>query len=576
MGYVLGLGGPYYHDASACLVDHDGTILAFVEEERLNRRKHNKNSRSCALSAAYCLASAGIRLEDVDEIAIAWNPTWPLFADHVADGDLIKELLSPELFASYTPARLTIVDHHLAHAASAFYPSGFAEAAVIVVDGAGDAPATSLYRGGPDGLTLVRQYPFTQSLGWFYETVAEHIGLGDWTSSGKLMGLAGYGKPVYDFDFLRADGDDGYLLDLSRYGLAPMPSAPEDYDHLRYYLQLKKALGKAFTDLGVPPHRIARRYDSATGLTPVVTEFTPDHANFAAAAQFTLEQRVLAVARAAMKQTGSANLCIAGGVGLNCSANGVLSRNSGAANMFVQPVAGDAGCAIGAALECVRRAGRLSIPRAPMRSTAWGPSFSDADIAATLKNLGIRNTFHGAAITDRTARLLADGAVVGWFQGPVEGGPRALGQRSIIADPRHVASRDRINRDIKRREMWRPLAPSILAEAAPRFMASSGTADFMIVAHMATEEASRTVPATVHVDGTLRPQTVDADTNPRYADLIEKFGAETGTPVLLNTSFNHEAEPIVCTPVDALRTFFSTPIDALALGSFLVLKDEAR
>jgi carbamoyltransferase len=572
MGYILGLGGPYYHDASACLVGPDGAIVAFVEEERLTRRKHSKDYRSCAQSAAWCLAKAGITLREVDEIAVGWHPRWPALAEYVTDSELIKELLNPDYFGGYTPARLTIVEHHLAHAASAFYPSGFSDAAVMIVDGAGDGAATSLYKGGPGGLKLIRQYPYTQSLGWFYETVAEHIGLGDWTSSGKLMGLAGYGKPVYDLDFLRADGD-GYLLDLAPYGLVDAPAWSAESDHMPYYRLLKQAYGKAFTELGVPRHRIARRYDPGSGHMTTVTEFTPDHANFAASAQSTLDQRLLELAKAAMKEAGSARLCIAGGVGLNCSSNGVLFRDGGAQELFVQPVAGDAGVAIGAALECARRAGRLSLPGRRIDSTAWGPAFTDADIAATLKALHIPHTHHGDAIADHAARALAGGRIVGWFQGPAEGGPRALGRRSILADPRDVASRDRINRDIKRREMWRPLAPSILDESAPRFMGHSGPADFMIVAHRATEEAAAAIPATVHVDGTLRPQTVHESVDPRYADLIGKFGEATGVAALLNTSFNHEAEPIVCTPIDALRTFFSTPLDALALGGFLIEKD---
>ena len=244
--------------------------------------------------------------------------------------------------------------------------------------------------------------------------------------------------------------------------------------------------------------------------------------------------------------------------------------------MFVQPVAGDAGVAIGAALECARRAGRLSLPGRRINSTAWGPAFTDADIGATLKALHIPHAHHGDAVAEHAARALAAGNVVGWFQGPAEGGPRALGRRSILADPRHVASRDRINRDIKRREMWRPLAPSILDKAAPRLMGHAGPADFMIVAHRATEEAAAAIPATVHIDGTLRPQTVHESVDPRYADLIGKFGEATGVPALLNTSFNHEAEPIVCTPTDALRTFFSTPLDVLALGGFLIVKDGER
>ncbi|QID34368.1 hypothetical protein G3260_000143 [Streptomyces albus] len=215
LAIVLGLGGPYYHDASACLVI-DGKVVAFAEEERFSRRKHHKDSRSCAVAAAYCLSEAGIPLDQIDAIAIAFNPAWPTPSDTCTDAELITELLDPALFGHYRPRQVTVVEHHLAHAASAFHPSGFDEAAVLVVDGSGDGVSATLAHGTTNGLKVLRQVPFSQSLGWFYETVAEHLGLGDWTSSGKLMGLAGYGNPDrYTLDFLTPLAG-GYHLDLSR------------------------------------------------------------------------------------------------------------------------------------------------------------------------------------------------------------------------------------------------------------------------------------------------------------------------------------------------------------------------
>ncbi|MGB6164297.1 MAG: carbamoyltransferase C-terminal domain-containing protein [Pseudonocardiaceae bacterium] len=576
MGYVLGLGGPYHHDASACLVDGTGAIVAFVEEERLSRRKHHKHSRSCTHAALFCLSSAGINLADVAEIAVAWNPRWPTPTEQITDCELIAELLNPRHFDGYVPARLSVIDHHLAHAASAFYPSGFPDAAVLVADGSGDGVATSIYRGDPNGLAPLRRYAFTQSLGWFYETVAEYIGLGDWTSTGKLMGLAAYGEPVHDFGFLQVGHDDGYLIDLSRYGMPPEGAVAADYVDLSYYHQLKRAYAEAFADLGVAGCGQKPSCDSTLGRLETTGGFTADQANLAASAQRALERCMLQLARSAMTQAGSRRLCIAGGVGLNCSANGVLYRHGDVEDLFVQPAAGDAGCAIGAALECVRRAGRLAIPGRGLDSVALGPSFDDCAIRKTLDSCQLRYTYYGDDIVEPIAAALASDAVVGWFQGPTEAGPRALGQRSILANPSKVESRDRINRDIKRREMWRPLAPSILAAAAEEFVIQPGPADFMIVAYHATGYARATIPATVHVDGSLRPHTVHENLNPRYARLLRAVEAETGVPALLNTSFNHEAEPIVCTPTDALRTFYSTPLDALALGGFLLTKDRAE
>jgi carbamoyltransferase len=259
-------------------------------------------------------------------------------------------------------------------------------------------------------------------------------------------------------------------------------------------------------------------------------------------------------------------------VGFNCAANGVLFRQSGAEELFVQPVSGDAGCAIGAALEAVRRKGRLPIPSERLRSTAFGPSFSDAQVAAALDRAKISYEHVGARITDVAARAIASGAIIGWFQGPCEGGPRALGNRSILADPRSVAQRDRVNGDVKRRETWRPLAPSIASHARDDFLVGSAPVDFMNVACAATPHAKATIPATVHVDGSVRPQLVTDAANPLFAELLRRFEHETGVPALLNTSFNQRDEPIVCAPIDAIRTFYSTPLDALAMGGFFVAK----
>jgi carbamoyltransferase len=569
---VLGLGGPYHHDGSACLIDSTGTILAFAEEERFTRRKHNKDSRSCAMSALYCLTTAGAQLGDLDEVAVAWNPRWPDDIQYIDDADLIRELLDPAYFGGYAPPRLTVIDHHVAHAASAFYPSGFDESVVLVADGSGDGISTSTFHGTAAGLDVIEQYPYTASLGWFYETVAEHLGLGDWTSAGKLMGLAAYGKPSYHLDFLITE-PDGYRLDLAKYGLHQASPSTDDYTTLDYYWRLKRAYAAAYTRLGVPPHRRSRRYDPATGRFIDDTSFTTEQANLAATVQSRLESCLIAVVSNALNETGSNNLCIAGGVGLNCTANGHLRRALDlGGRLFVQPAAGDAGCAIGAALECARRRGRLSLPTARLTDAALGPAFTDQAIRKTLDTHNVRYSYHSNRIAEPIAVALAGGAMAGWFQGRQEAGPRALGHRSILADPRRTTMRDRINANVKRREPWRPLAPSILASATDMLIADAGPAEFMIVAYEATDAARETIPATIHVDGTIRPQVVSQQTDPGYHRLLSEFEAMTGTPALLNTSFNTDTEPIVCTPTDALRTFFASPLDVLALGGFLIDK----
>ncbi len=571
MGIVLGLGGPYYHDASACLVI-DGRIVAFAEEERFSRRKHHKDSRSCAVAAAYCLSEAGITLAEVDEIAIAFNPNWPTPSETCRDAELIAELLDPSLFGHHRPSQVIVIEHHLAHAASAFHPSGFEEAAVLVVDGSGDGISATLAHGTADGLKLLRQFPFSQSLGWFYETVAEHLGLGDWTSSGKLMGLAGYGRADrYALDFL-TPRPGGYHLDLTRYGICPDEPVDDQYTDLRYYGRLKKAYAAAYTDLGIPPHRRDRTY--AGGRVVPGTGYLPEHADLAASAQHLLEQCLAELAREALTLTGTSRLCVAGGVGLNCSANGRLAQLRGVEELFVQPAAGDAGCAIGAALEVAQRRGDLALPGPAMTTAALGPAFAPGAIRTVLDDYGLVFRDHGDDLPTLVAGHLALGRTIAWFQGRMEAGPRALGRRSILADAHNPQARDHINDHVKHREPWRPLAPVLLQEAARDLIGTSTPHPFMIVARQATNAARELIPAAVHTDGTLRPQTVVRDDADPYARLLASFAEQTGRPpALLNTSFNHEAEPIVCTPRDAVATFAASPLDMLAIGPFLVRKE---
>ncbi|WP_406120401.1 hypothetical protein OIE52_50835 [Streptomyces canus] len=569
MGWFLGLGGGYFHDSAACLV-HDGKIVAFAEEERFSRRKHNGDSRSCRQAVSYCLHEAGIGIEDVDGISAGWNPYWPERREFL-DDSVARELLGDYWTDGVRAKGVRILPHHLAHAASAFYCSGASDAAVLVADGSGDGISTSLWHGGPNGLRLIREWPFTQSLGWFFETVAEHLGFASWTDAGKLMGLAPYGSDRYRFPFIRVD-DDGYRIDLSAFGLPAAGDFSAEYADLAYYQRLKEAYRTAFTDLGMERRRPVRRYDADSGQMATITEFSFKQMDFAASAQHQLEQCLVSLARSAMRATGSDKLCLAGGVALSCSANGVLAREFGAEKLFVQPAAGDSGLAIGGALELAREAGDLPAGRDRLTSMALGPSFSDDTVGRTLRHLSLTGEFLGDRIESRVAEELAAGKVVGWFQGRMEGGPRALGQRSILGDPRSVAVRDRINKTVKNRESWRPLAPSMLRSAADKYVDGQGPADFMIVAYQATDPARADIPGVVHVDGSMRPQIIDDSAQTPYARLLTAFHAATGVGTLLNTSFNHESEPIVSSPRDALRTFYSTPMDLLAIGGHLLSK----
>ncbi|MFJ9370536.1 carbamoyltransferase [Nocardia sp. NPDC101769] len=556
MGYVLGLGGPYHHDAAACLVG-DGRVLAFAEEERFSRIKHHRDSRSAAQSAAWCLRQSGIGWADIDDVAVAWNPYWPNYCDRIGDAELIAELLGPDARAAGAPRRLTVIGHHLAHAASAFYPAGVTEAAVLVVDGSGDGVSTSIHHGSPVGLRTVRELPYTQSLGWMYQNATTHVGLGDWTNAGKLMGLAAYGQPRIELPFLHLT-DDGYHLDLTRYGLPPFlgADATSRYTDFSYYRDLKLAYAKAFTDAGVPAQPPGGHHPDRMAV------------DLATSVQAALQQAMLALATNALTLTGTATLCVAGGVALNCTSNGILARTPAIADLFVQPAASDAGCALGAALECARRRGDFTVPGPRQAHTLLGPEYSHAAIETALAAAGARYSTPDD-IAAAAAHRIAAGQVVGWFQGRAEAGPRALGARSILADPRSTTLRDHVNRDVKRREMWRPLAPSML-DLTSWTTTPHGPAEAMIVAHHATDTAHEQIPGVVHVDGTLRPQRVDPQIQPTYARLLREIQAETGHAVVLNTSFNGPGEPIVATPADALASGARLGLDALAIGDYLV------
>jgi carbamoyltransferase len=391
------------------------------------------------------------------------------------------------------------------------------------------------------------------------------------------MGLAGYGDPYrYRLPFLTPEAG-GYRLDLTRWGIRPDEVVDDQYTDLRYYRRLKAAYAAAYTDLGVRPHHRPRSYQPARGCAVPETGYLPEHADLAAAVQRRLEQCLIELAREALATTGTSRLCVAGGVGLNCSANGHLAALAGMEELFVQPAAGDAGCALGAALEVALRRGDLTLPGPPMTSAALGPAFNAGTIRQALTDFGLGFTDHGDLLSVVAAEHLARGHTIGWFQGRMEAGPRALGQRSILADAHHHRARHRINHQIKHREDWRPLAPAMLEQAAPELIGTSAPHPFMIVARQATDTACEMIPAAMHTDGTLRPQTVPRNDSDPYARLLAAFGEQTGRPpAVLNTSFNHEAEPIVCTPRDAVATFAASRLDALAIGPFLVGKEHLK
>ena len=572
--YTLGLNAAF-HDSSACLV-HDGMVVAAAEEERFTRIKHAK--RPIPFSAyelpfhaiAFCLQRADIRLRDVDHVAYAYDPMpklgnhagavsltlpmepsahpvaaewespWdPLFLSSIVNAPRHLASGAPhhlrDRFAGVTaqgPYRWHWVDHHEAHAASAFLPSPFESAAVLTLDGRGEQATTTYHIGEGHRLRRLGQVDMPHSLGLLYEELTSYLGFLHSSDEYKVMALASYGKPKFKQLFraiVEVHGNGQYRIVPHRFetmfGPARAPGSPFEQRH----------------------------YDLARSLQEV------------------LEETALELAEWLHRTSGSSHLCMAGGVALNCVMNASLRDRGPFRSIWVQPAAGDAGTALGAAL-AVDAAQRQAVgPRAfRMEHAFWGPSYSDEEIESVLR----RAKLPFRRLTDvegETAALLARDHILGWFQDAMEFGPRALGSRSILASPINPSMQDRLN-GIKDREDFRPVAPVVLEDAAPQWFEGAEHSPFMLFTYQVRPDRANRIPAVKHVDGSARVQTITREQHPRYYELIKAFEARTGVPVLVNTSFNTRGAPIVCTPREAVEAYSSSPLDALVIGPFLLTK----
>jgi len=574
---ILGINA-YHANASAAIVV-DGRLIAAVEEERLNRVKYAAGFPARAIQ--FCLNQAGVKLEEVDHIAIPRDP-WarlgtklrfavrmPRFALDRARVMRRFAGIREELAASFDVApeqiraRFHRIEHHFAHLASAYFVSPYDSAAVLSADGLGDFASAMWATAEGPRMRVLGEITFPHSLGMYYTALTQYLGFWKFGDEYKVMGLAAYGQPEFLDEFrriVRADAPLSFRLGL------------------RYFTHQRQGADMTWRDANSTPV-LGRLFSSylEQRLGPARQKEEPldsRHYNLAASLQAALEEVLVAYWNALAEKTKQKSLCLAGGVAFNCVANGKVFNRTPFERVYVQPAAGDAGLSVGAAFAVLHNF--LGRPREfSMDHAYWGPGFSAAEIRHAVEASGILDEDVTAselgeeALVQTTARHIADGKIVGWFQGAAEWGPRALGNRSIVADPRRPEMKDTLNRRIKHREAFRPFAPSILEEATGEFFEEAHPSPFMTFAYPVRPEKRSVIPAPTHVDGTARLQTVNRAATPLYWKLLRAFGDLTGVPVVLNTSFN-DNEPIVCRPEEAIECFRRTRMDVLAIGNFVL------
>jgi len=550
--YFLGITAGS-HDSAVALV-RDNKIVAFVEEERFNRVKHAKGYFP-TMALNWVLKKEKIKIDDIDKIGYFLDPSIsnmvfkkihniassPVdIAASIRLSGILKNYPISNLkkYFKYKKDEINYINHHLCHSASSFLLSGFKKSSVLTIDGIGEYASTTMRYGSNNELELLHETKEPNSLGFVYSGVTEFLGFEPNEGEGKVMGLAPYGNNYYKiFDEIIKPTRNSFETKKIFFG----------FMNDKYLSFLASKLGAP----RLPFEPIEKR-----------------HMDIAYSLQKRLEQIALHLVERLVEITGNKNLCLAGGVSLNCKMNGRILESGLIDDIFIQPAAGDAGCALGAALWLAHEEG---FKFKKMDHIYFGPEYSNEEVEKALKTANLKYE----EISDPSgtaAELLAQGKIVGWFQGRMEAGPRALGNRSILADPRDPEIKDKLNYLVKHREPFRPFCPSMLDKAKKEYLENAYESPFMILSFRVPEEKRKEIPGVVHVDGTVRPQTVTKEANPKYYKLISEFEKLTGVPVVLNTSFNVKGEPMVCKPEQAIADFYSTGMDALIINDFLVAK----
>lgn len=554
---ILGISC-FYHDSAASLVQ-DGKLTAAVEEERFNRNKHYSGFPEQAIE--YCLEEGGITTDDLDYVVFYEKPflkferilksyisTFPksrevfvkTIPEWIKDKLYIKRTLKDEL--DYD-GEILFPEHHQSHAGSSFLVSPFKEAAIMSVDATGEKTTTALGKGEGNEFEIFKEIDFPHSIGLLYSTFTSHLGFYVNSGEGKVMGMASYGDPVY-YDYIKEN-----MIDIEEDGGFKL-----NMDYFAYHCSDQMYSEKFLDKFGEPRD-------------PERDNFDQRHADMAASVQKVTEEVLLKIADCLYEETETKNLCLSGGVVLNCVVNGKIKRNNPFENLYIQGAAGDDGGALGAAFYAYNTL--LDNPREfVMDNMFWGPSYTTEEVKEYLNSEGADyKEMERKELIEHTVKRVANGEIVGWFQGRLEFGPRALGSRSIVADPRREKSKDIVNEKIKFRENWRPFAPSILKEKANKYLEDVDKSPFMIRSYDVKNDE---FPAATHVDNTSRPQTVSRERKPRYYNLIKSFGDKTGVYVVLNTSFNKRGEPIVRSPENAYNCFKNSGLDFLAMEDVIV------